>query len=72
MAPYTYAWSYVSGTVATVSNPTSATTTFSRTEFIDFSGQTINRTGVYRCTVTDSASRTATADVTVNTTSNGI
>lgn len=48
---YTYAWEYVSGDTLTVTNPTSATTTFSRlaaegTEFI----------GVYRCEVTDAAS----------------
>ena len=72
VSPYTYAWTYVSGSTATVNSSTSATTTFSRTVFIDFSGQQIDRTGVYRCTVTDSASQTATADVTVNTTSNGI
>lgn len=71
-APYTYAWSYLSGVTATVNSATSATTTFSRTVFIDNPGQTINRTGVYRCTVTDSTSQTATADVTVNTTSDGI
>lgn len=71
-APYTYSWSLVSGTSATVNSPTSATTTFSRTVFVDNPGQQINRTGVYRCTVTDSASQTATADVTVNTTHNGI
>ena len=72
IVPYTYAWAFVSGSAATVNSATSATTTFSRTVFIDNPGQQIFRTGVYRCTVTDFVGRTATADVTVETTSNGI
>ena len=65
VAPYTYSWAYVSGDSATVNSPTSATTTFSRNVFINNPGQSFIRSGVYRCTVTDSASQTATADVDV-------
>jgi hypothetical protein len=65
-APFTYAWSYVSGSGATVNSPTSATTTFTR----DAAGSPggTQYVGVYRCTVTDATGRTATNDVTVTTT----
>lgn len=72
VAPYTYSWAFVSGNTATINSPTSATTTFTRSVFLDTAGQSVFRTGVYRCTVTDSASQTATADVTVETTHNSI
>ena len=65
-APYTYAWTNVSGTTATVNSATSATTTFTRNAAGSNGGT--NYTGVYRCTVTDSAARTASVDVTVSTT----
>lgn len=48
-APYTYAWSYVSGDTFTTSNPTSATTHWSKSVGINDIF-----TGVYKCTVTDS------------------
>lgn len=63
---YTYAWSYVSGSPAVVTSPTSASTTFSRNASAADPANTL--TGVYRCTVTDAAtSLTATWDVTVRT-----
>jgi hypothetical protein len=60
--PYTYSWTHISGSTAVVSNPTSNSTQFSR-------GQTVpsSLSGVYRCTVTDSNSATATKDVVVDT-----
>ena len=63
-APYTYSWAKVSGDTVTITSPTAATTTFSK------SGMGVGDTfsGTYRCTVTDSTSGTpltATADVTV-------
>jgi hypothetical protein len=54
--PYTYAWSYVSGTTATVNSATSATTTFTRTGTTDLLGNTLS--GYYKCTVTDSVAVT--------------
>ena len=58
--PYTYAWTYVSGSSYTINSPASATTTFT-TNLI--AGQF--KSGVYRCTVTDSLSATASATITV-------
>lgn len=58
LAPFTYAWTGVSG-VGTPSNPTSATTTFTHAPG---SGET--ETGVFQCQVTDSLGQTATAQVT--------
>lgn len=58
--PYAYAWTYVSGDTFTVSSASSATTTFSATLA---AGET--RHGVYRCTITDSLSATASVDVPV-------
>jgi len=62
-APYTYAWTFVSGDSFTITSASAATTTFSATlnedEFVS---------GIYRCTVTDSTGGTpltATADVPV-------
>lgn len=58
-APYTYAWSKVSGDTLTVESSTAASTRFGH------SSATVGTwTGVYRCTVTDAASNTATVDVT--------
>ena len=59
--PYTYAWTYVSGNSYTINSPSSATTTFT-TSLI--AGQL--KSGVYRCTVTDSLSATASATITVD------
>jgi hypothetical protein len=57
---YTYAWTRVSGDVFTINSPTSATTTFTTSLAAN-----IFKSGVYRCTVTDSLSNTASGTVTV-------
>lgn len=57
---YTYSWTRISGSAAiTATNPSSASTAFTGTIF---AGTT---TAVFRVTVTDAASNTATFDVTV-------
>jgi hypothetical protein len=57
VAPYSYAWTYVSGDAFTVLSPTSATTAFRSTSASE---------GVYKCTVTDSTPGTPlTASVNV-------
>lgn len=61
LAPFTYAWAYLSGDTFTVSHPTSAGTYFSHT-FNSFG----IRSGTYRCTVTDSVGTTATVDVPIS------
>lgn len=66
-SPYTYSWTYVSGTEATVYSPTSNSTQFARTVYVNIA-QSINLSGVYRCTVTDNIGRVASVDVTVQTT----
>ena len=58
---YTYAWTYVSGDSYTINSPSSAGTTFTTTLS---SGAT--KSGVYRCTATDSAGGTAYADATID------
>ena len=59
---YTYAWTRISGSTAiTASNPSSASTTFSGSVPIN-----TLITAVFRCTVTDSASNTASQDVSVS------
>jgi hypothetical protein len=55
-AGYTYAWTYVSGDSYTINSSSSATTTFTTT----LAAEQL-KTGSYRCTVTDSASNTASA-----------
>jgi hypothetical protein len=57
---YTYAWTYVSGDSYTINSPSSATTTFTTT----LASEQI-KTGTYRCTVTDSASNTASSTIEV-------
>lgn len=59
--PYTYAWTYVSGDTFTVNSPTSAATSFSTSLT---AGQ--EKSGVYRCTITDSLLATATVTVGVS------
>lgn len=59
-APYTYAWTYVSGNSYTINSPSSASTTFTTSLT---AGQL--KSGVYRCTVTDSLSATASDTITV-------
>jgi hypothetical protein len=58
---YTYAWTYVSGDSYTINSPSSAATTFTTSLIVG-----IPKSGVYRCTVTDSSSATANATITVN------
>jgi hypothetical protein len=60
-APYTYAWTKVSGDTLTVNSPTAAATTFTGTPGV---GNTLQ--AVYRCTVTDNVAATATVDVSVS------
>jgi hypothetical protein len=60
-SPYSYAWTRISGSTSiTATAPSSRTTAFSAT------GLTVaGAVAVFRCTVTDGASATATADCTV-------
>lgn len=60
ISPYTYAWTKVVGDDMTITAPTSATTAFSSEETPD-----LVLFGTYRCTVTDAADLTASADVAV-------
>lgn len=61
-APYTYAWTHLSGSSSVlVTSPTSATTTFSGNI-----PKNQERLAVKRCTVTDSLLATATVDVSVS------
>lgn len=61
--PYTYSWTYVSGSSAHIpSNPSGATTNWSATQ-----PKNSTRQSVWRVTATDSLSATATADVAVET-----
>lgn len=60
---YTYAWTWVSGgTSVTTTSPTAAATNFSATGMVKYE----DRGGTARCTITDSASRTVTVDVSVD------
>lgn len=59
--PYTYAWTNVSGDTFMVTAPTGATTAFQTTVAV---GE--YKSGVYRCTVTDSLAATYTVDVAVS------
>lgn len=61
-APYTYAWARVSGSTGpAVSDATRANPTWS-----GFAAEGSPETAVWRLTVTDDASATATADITVH------
>ncbi len=61
-APYTYAWTYVSGSSGVLCDvPDADTTTFSATIY-----RGTSRNAVWRCTVTDAALDTAVVDITVN------
>lgn len=61
-APFTYSWARISGdTSITITSSTSASTTFSRTGMSTLT----EYTAIFRCTITDNTSATATADVTV-------
>lgn len=59
-APYSYAWTFVSGNSFTVDSPTSATTAFSTTL-----STAETKTATYRCTITDANGEAAFADETV-------
>lgn len=62
VAPYTYAWAYVSGDATmTANSASSATTTFTRATMTLHNSYTT----VWRVTITDNTSATATADITV-------
>ncbi|WP_414674528.1 PKD domain-containing protein [Luteibacter sp.] len=60
--PYSYAWTFVSGSTFTVNNAATSTATFVRT---GNPPQGTSASAVYRVTVTDSASGTAFKDITV-------
>lgn len=69
VAPYTYAWTYVSGTNAVITTPTGQASTFRRSMITpDVGAPPVTQTGVFRCTVTDGNSNTATHNVTAETT----
>lgn len=64
-APYvSYAWTQISGGSIDANSPSSASTTFSST--FSPGGADVDRTAVYQVTVTDSASGTATMEITVD------
>lgn len=58
---YTYAWTYVSGDSYSITAPAAAATAFST----NLAAEQF-KSGVYRCTVTDSLMATAFADITVD------
>ncbi len=60
-APYTYAWTYVSGQSYTINSPSSASTTFTTSISAG-----VLKSGVYRCTVTDARSASVQVDITVD------
>lgn len=61
LAPYTYAWTHVSGDAAiTITSDTSQSTTFSK-----FMTPGASTSAVKRCTVTDAYGQTASDDVDV-------
>lgn len=62
-SPYTYAWTWLTGGAGiTITSASSASTTFSAATL----GNPETRTGVARCTVTDSAAASRTVDVSVS------
>lgn len=66
-SPYTYAWTLVSGTAATVVSASAASTSFTRNMAVPAAGQTTS-SGIYKCTITDAAGATFGApNVTVTT-----
>jgi len=58
LAPYTYSWARVSGTIGSAGSPTAATTVFGGDPNPDYVASS-----TFRCTCTDSLGNTATADV---------
>jgi hypothetical protein len=61
VAPYTYAWTKVSGDTVTIDSPAAATTTFTGTP-----PENSTLSGTYKCTVTDSTPASAIITVGVN------
>lgn len=59
-SPYSYVWTFVSGDSFTINTSTQKTTSFTT------SGTDENKSGVYRCVVTDDNSDTADDTVQVN------
>lgn len=60
-APYTYVWTNISGNSFTINTPNASSTTFTTTLIV---GQL--KSGIYRCTVTDSLSAVAYQEVQVD------
>lgn len=58
VAPYTYAWTTVSGSTVTINTPTASSTSFTVTLSMNESKNTI-----VRCTVTDAFGTTGSCDV---------
>ena len=56
--PYTYLWQYVSGDTFTPTTSTFSSTTFSTNITVGI-GESVTKTGVYQCRVTDAAGATA-------------
>lgn len=52
-APFVYAWQLVSGDAAMVNSPGAASTTFTRSVFMNVGDPVVNREAVYRLRVTD-------------------
>jgi hypothetical protein len=60
LGPYTYSWTRITGTLGSATSPTLASTNFAA-----FTSDGESGSSTFRCTVTDSRSSTATADITV-------
>ena len=56
--PYSYLWQYVSGDTFTANTNTSASTTFTAAISVSL-GETVTKTGVYQCRVTDAVGAVA-------------
>lgn len=54
--PLSFYWEYLSGDAATVNSLTSSTTTFTRSVFVNPT-DIIDKSGTYRCRITDSVGR---------------
>jgi hypothetical protein len=66
--PFTYLWEYVAGNTAVVNSSSSASTSFTRAVFMNPGDPQVNRSGSYRCRVTDSLSAVVYSNaVTINT-----
>lgn len=56
--PYSYLWQYVSGDTFTPNTSTSSTSTFTVTITVGL-GESVTKTGIYQCRVTDNAGSVA-------------